>query len=122
MARWWSATGAGARFHAFQTATFLSAWLNSFGRSGLQSLHFIEVRDEASRPLIFIPLRILNRGGTRLLQFVDQDAADYNAPILFESHITWSREVAEDLWRQIIEMMPPFDVVELVKMPAEVEG
>ncbi|WP_140426970.1 GNAT family N-acetyltransferase [Ensifer aridi] len=111
-----------ARFHAFQTATFLSAWLNSFGRSGRQSLQFIEVRDEASLPLIFIPLRILHRGGTRLLQFVDQDAADYNAPILFESHMIWSREVAEDLWRQIVEMLPPFDVVELIKMPAEVEG
>lgn len=111
----------GVRFHAFQTVTFFEAWLDSFGRSGHQIFRFVEVRDEASRPVIFIALRILNRGGARLLQYVDHDAADYNAPILFKSQIIWSREVAEDLWRQIVVKLPAFDVIDLVKMPAEVE-
>lgn len=111
----------GVRFHAFQTVTFLKVWLDSFGRSGRQSFRFVEVRDEASRPVMFVALRILDRGGVRLLQYVDQEVADYNAPILFESEISWSREVAEDLWRQIVMRLPRFDVIDLVKMPAEVE-
>ncbi len=114
--------GPEVQFHAFQTVTFLKAWLNSFGRSGSQSFHFVEVRDEASRPVMFLPLRILNRGGARLLQCMDHEAADYNAPILFKSQIMWSQEIAECLWQQIALMLPPFDVIDLVKMPADVEG
>jgi len=111
----------GVRFHPFQTVTFLKAWLDSFGRSGQQSFRFVEVRDEASLPVMFLALRILHRGGARLLQYVDHDVADYNAPILFRSGISWSREVAEHLWRQIVAQLPAFDMIDLVKMPAEVE-
>lgn len=108
--------------HAFQSRTFLQVWLESFGRSGTQSFHFVEVRDRARQPLLLLPLRILRAGGARLLQFVDQDAADYNAPVLFPSEMTWSRETAEQLWQQVLAELPPVDVVELTKMPGEVEG
>lgn len=112
----------GAHFHAFQSVTFLKVWLASFGRSGERSLHFVEVRDAEDRPVIFIPLCITRRNGTRILEFVDADAADYNAPILFTTSISWTPELAERLWHEIASQLPPFDLLIFSKMPADIDG
>jgi CelD/BcsL family acetyltransferase involved in cellulose biosynthesis len=112
----------GVVFHPFQTVTFLKAWLASFGRSGKRSLHFVEVREGAGRPLLFIPLCISHRKGARILEYIDGDAADYNAPILFSTDIEWSRERAEQLWRDVTRALPPFDLVQLNKMPSDIDG
>ncbi len=112
----------GAHFHAFQTVTFLTAWTNSFGRSGRRSLHFVEVRDGAGHPVLFVPLCITRRTGAAVLTFIDNDAADYNAPILFPVEFEWTREVIEGLWRQIASHLPAYDVLELDKMPADIDG
>lgn len=117
-----ASAGHDARFHAFQSTTFLKVWTESFGRSGRRSLHFVEVRDDSGRPIIFIPLCITTRKGTRVLEFIDADAADYNAPILFPSDIAWSRDDAERLWMDIVEALPPFDIVMFSKMPADIDG
>lgn len=116
------ATAEGAHFHVFQTVTFLKAWLASFGRSGQRSLHFVEVREEAGRPLLFVPLCITHRKGARVLEFIDADAADYNAPILFATSISWTRELAERLWQEIARQLPPFDLLMFSKMPADIDG
>jgi len=112
----------GAHFHAFQTVTFLTAWTNSFGRSGRRSLHFVEVRDRAGRPVLFMPLCITRRTGAAILTFIDNDAADYNAPILFPVGFQWTRDVIEGLWRQIASKLPSYDVLELDKMPSDIDG
>lgn len=112
----------GVFFYPFQTVTFLKAWLASFGRSGERSLHFVEVRDNSGRPLLFIPLCISRRKGARILEFIDGDAADYNAPILFASDVEWNATRAEQLWRGVTQSLPPFDLVQLDKMPAHIDG
>lgn len=115
-------TAHGACFHPFQSVTFLKVWLASFGRSGRRSLHFVEVRDEGGRPVIFIPLCITRRNGARVLEFIDADAADYNAPVLFPTAIVWSQDLAGRLWQEIVEKLPPFDVLVFSKMPADIDG
>lgn len=112
----------GARFHPFQSVTFLKVWIDSFGRSGRRSLHFVEVRDEGGWPILFIPLCITRRNGAWVLEFIDADAADYNAPVLFPTSITWSPELAGRLWREIVEKLPAFDVLLFSKMPADIDG
>lgn len=112
----------GARFHPFQSVTFLKVWIDTFGRSGERNLHFIEVRDGDGRPLLFVPLCIARRSGARVLEFIDGEAADYNAPVLFPTSIAWTRELAERLWQEILAILPSFDVEMLSKMPAEVDG
>lgn len=114
--------GNGARFHPFQSVAFLKVWLSSLGRTGRRSLHFVEVRDAAGRPVIFIPLCISLSKGARILEFIDADAADYNAPVLFPTPIAWSRETAEELWRAVTDALPPFDVVMFSKMPGDIDG
>jgi Protein involved in cellulose biosynthesis (CelD) len=110
------------RSHAFQSRAFLAAWMESFGRAGGQTFHFVEVRDGSGNSVLFVPLRILKRSGARILQFIDQDAADYNAPIIFRADVTWTAARAEKLWRRILAQLPSVDVVELTKMPKEIEG
>ncbi|CAD7054615.1 GNAT family N-acetyltransferase [Pseudorhizobium endolithicum] len=109
-------------FHAFQSRGFLQAWMASFGRAGGQTFHFIELRDGSGNPALFVPVRILKRSGIRILQFIDHDAADYNAPIIFRMTMNWTVAQAEKLWRRILAQLPSVDVVELTKMPKEVEG
>ena len=113
-------SGLDARSHAFQSRAFLEAWMESFGRAGGQTVHFVEVRDGSGSPVLFVPLRIVKRSGVRILQFIDQDAADYNAPIIFRTDMIRTTLQAEKLWRQILVELPPVDVVELTKMPKKI--
>lgn len=112
----------GVRHHPFQSITFLRVWLDSFGRSGRRSLHLVEVRDADNRPVLFLPLCITHSRGARVLEFIDAEAADYNAPILFPTSIAWTREVAQAMCRSIADLLPPFDLVMFSKMPAEIDG
>ncbi len=71
---------------------------------------------------MFLPLCISRRNGARVLEFIDGDAADYNAPILFASSVTWTRELAGSLWREIATRLPHYDVLIFNKMPHDVDG
>ncbi|WP_162894779.1 GNAT family N-acetyltransferase [Rhizobium terrae] len=112
----------GARYHPFQSVIFLKVWTDSFGRSGRRSLHFVEVRDGGGRPVFFVPLCITMRNGAKVLEFIDANAADYNAPILFPTTIVWSRTLVERLWLAIVSKLPSFDVLVFSKMPSDIDG
>lgn len=113
---------ANPHYHVFQSRTFLEVWWSTFGQVGDIRACFVEVRDEANNPLIFIPLCITTRKGTKILGFIDADAADYNAPILFPRSPDWTYDTAVDLWEKIAAALPDFDVIMLDKMPARIGG
>ncbi|WP_158259821.1 GNAT family N-acetyltransferase [Phyllobacterium phragmitis] len=122
----WPAGGplspAEARYHVFQTKTFLDVWRATFGRSRGARVCLVEVRDASGNPVIFIPLCIRASKGAKILGFIDEGAADYNAPILFPVPWEWSRPLAEQLWEAVVAALPRFDVLILDKMPGDVEG
>jgi CelD/BcsL family acetyltransferase involved in cellulose biosynthesis len=72
--------------------------------------------------VLFIPLAITSRGGARILSFIDEEVADYNAPVLFPVAWTWTLDLADLLLQTIIKALPPFDVLEFDKMPKDVGG
>ena len=113
---------ANARYHVFQTLTFLRVWWNSFGRGGAVTPCLVEVREAEGRPVLFAPFALSKRGLARILTFADADAADYNTPILFPVDYVWTRERAAELWRLIVEALPDFDLVIASKMPERVGG
>lgn len=113
---------ANARYHVFQTLTFLRVWWDTFGRGAAVTPCLVEVRDAEGRPVLFAPLGLSKRKQARILTFADADAADYNAPILFPVDHEWTRERAAELWRLIVEALPAFDLVTLSKMPEQVGG
>jgi len=112
----------GARSHVFQTAEFLRAWVETFGRASRARTYFVEARDADGALALLAPFSIARKGGARILSFVDAGAADYNAPILFETPWEWTPRNAAAAWSAMKTALPPFDVAMFDKMPAEVGG
>lgn len=110
------------RCHVFQTAEFLEVWAATFGRASRARTCFVEVRDADGALAMLIPFAIVRKAGARILAFVDGGAADYNAPILFETAWDWTPRNAAEVWRAIRTALPDFDVALFDKMPAEVGG
>lgn len=114
----WPRDGNGpAQCHAFQTLAFLEAWQASYGQSPNIELCLVEVRNTAGQPVLMLPFMIRRVGGSRVLSFIDMDAADYNTPILFSGGEVWTDELARTLWNEITARLPAFDLVILEKMP-----
>lgn len=108
---------ASPNYHIFQTTTFLKTWAETYAPAVKAKLCLLEVRTKTGQPVIFLPLAIIPRGGIRLLSFTDQGVADYNAPVVFDCGIEWTRAQAENLWRQITQALPAFDFVDFENMP-----
>lgn len=105
------------QYHVFQTTTFLNVWAQTYAPALKAQICLVEVRNLASEPVLFLPLTIIPRNGIRLLSFTDQGVADYNAPVLFDCGIEWTRMRAENLWQQIIKALPAFDFADFENMP-----
>lgn len=108
---------ASPNYHIFQTKTFLQIWERSYAPALNAQLCLIEVRLETGAPVLFLPLALLRRNAINLLSFTDQGVADYNAPVLFECGIDWTKAQAEALWQQIMHVLPAIDYVEFDNMP-----
>ncbi|MBX8812101.1 GNAT family N-acetyltransferase [Pseudochrobactrum algeriensis] len=108
---------ASPNYHIFQTTTFLKIWEKTYATALKAELCLIEVRTENGRPVMFLPLAIFVRNGTRILSFTDQGVADYNAPVLFACGMIWTRAQAENVWQQIQKALPVFDFADLNNMP-----
>jgi len=118
----WPAAGTAtdARQYIFQTTTFLQTWLASYGTRPGNRLCLVEVWDLSGNPLCFLPFSLSSRHGGRVLTFVDDGVADYNAPILFPNGDEWTRTSAEQLWNRIAKALPPFDMAIFDKMPEQI--
>ncbi len=108
---------ASPNYHIFQTSTFLKIWEKTYAPALKAQLCLVEVRSEDGRPVVFLPLAIFKRNGTRILSFTDQGVADYNAPVVFACGIKWTRIQAENLWQQIVKALPVFDFADFNNMP-----
>lgn len=120
----WPSAGAHpatARFTVFQSREFVDAWLQSFGQQPRWTPYFVAVHDAAGAPLMLLPLCIERRFGVRILGFIDQGHADYNAPVLFCAVPPTQAEM-QALWQRILDALPAVDIVKLHKIPATVDG
>lgn len=108
---------ASPNYHIFQTTTFLKTWAETYAPAMKAELCLVEVRLQSGQPVMFLPLAIIPRNGIRLLSFTDQGVADYNAPVLFDCGIIWTKAHAENVWSQIQKALPVFDFVDFENMP-----
>lgn len=111
-----------ARYHVFQTTTFLDIWMKTFGTDRNVRVFLVEVRDTSGEPVLYVPLVITRQRGARILTFVDNEMADYNAPVLFPVGWTWTPALADQMLKSIIAALPTFDLLSFDKMPADVHG
>ncbi|MGQ5717568.1 GNAT family N-acetyltransferase [Pseudochrobactrum asaccharolyticum] len=107
-------------YHIFQTTTFLKTWEKTYAPALKAELCLIEVRMKNGSPVVFLPFAVFPCKRTRILSFTDQGVADYSAPVLFDCGIEWNRTQVENLWQQILAVLPAFDFAELSNMPEKI--
>ena len=105
------------RAFAFQCREFISGWLNTVGRARRTQGVFVVVRDAQSNPLMLLPLAMERRCGVRVLGFIDGGLSDYNAPVLFQSAANVDEQMAREIWKDVYDALPRFDVLILEKVP-----
>eukprot|EP00439_Symbiodinium_sp_Y106_P089417 s1_g1953.t1 len=108
---------------AFQTFNFLETWYEHIGSRAEVDLQIVVAWGSKAKPLMILPLGIETSGGLRKLSFLGGDLNDYNAPLLapnFLDHVA-PGEFAS-LWADIQAVLPDYDVSELMRLPAMVDG
>jgi CelD/BcsL family acetyltransferase involved in cellulose biosynthesis len=119
-ARWPSiAAGPELLMHAFQSREFLDVWTATIGCARNAQCVLIVVTDSDEKPVLYLPVSIETRFGTRILRFMDAGVVDLNAPILVAGQDLTRGEFL-DVWSKILSLLPAIDVVDLQKMPGTV--
>lgn len=109
------------RSYPFQCRDHLEIWQETIGNSSKVQPLFVHVSDGSGAPLMMIPLGVRTRFGVRMLSFLDEGVADYNAPLLYRGAAGLSAHAATEIWEAICRAAPPFDVAILEKMPSAVD-
>jgi len=109
-----------ARCYAFQCADILEVWCSTVGLARRTQLLFIAVLDAADRPLMLLALGIERRHLLRVLTFLDGGVCDYASPIIFSPVRDWNEDTVQALWQRLRQILPPFDVTILERMPDHV--
>lgn len=118
----WEAAEQVCAGYGFQRFAWLAQWQRQLGQRQGWQLALTEVRDAAGRTLMFIPFGLQRRGGLRVLGLLGGEVTDYNAGLL---HPDFSKEVPavhwEAFWRALLRLLPPFDLVRIVRSPLQIE-
>ena len=106
-----------ARCYAFQCADILEVRCRTIALARKIETLFVAVLDAERNPLLLLPLGIERRHGVRILTFLDGGLSDYNSPVVFPGVREWAEDDVRMLWRRLQEILPPFDIAILDKMP-----
>jgi CelD/BcsL family acetyltransferase involved in cellulose biosynthesis len=107
--------------HVYQSREFLSVWMATIGKARRAQCVLFVVKDADKIPVLYLPLCVETRLGTRFLRFMDAGVADFNGPIqVADRHL--DRGEFLDVWQQILSRLPRIDVVDLRKMPGRIGG
>jgi CelD/BcsL family acetyltransferase involved in cellulose biosynthesis len=106
-----------ARCHAFQCADILEVRCNTIAIARNMDTLFVALVDAAGNPLMLLPLGIERRHGVRILTFLDGGLSDYNSPVVFPATRDWREDDVRMVWRGLQDILPPFDIAILDKMP-----
>jgi CelD/BcsL family acetyltransferase involved in cellulose biosynthesis len=119
---WRAAISDGACF-GFQCFEWIATWQATIGAAEGVAPLIVHLADRDGGMLLFLPLGIYYQHKLRVLSFLGGKMTDYNAPIIaprFAENI--SAVAFAELWRAIVEMLPPVDAIWLRRMPATIHG
>src|SRR5947208_1189312 len=107
----------------FQSFDWQSTYQATIGAAERVIPLVVHVADPAGRTLLILPLGIYRRGWLRVLRCLGGVVTDYNAPLV-DPDFAASLGAAEiaALWRRILDLLPPFDLAWLRRMPETIEG
>lgn len=120
--RWLQTLAAGAG-SVFQTWDWNAAWYEAIGRRQGVLPRIVELRDPSGRTLVLWPLGLYRRQGLRVLDFLGDIVTDYRAPIITPGFPgSGHAESFDALWRRVVRLAGPADVVDLRRMPARLDA
>jgi len=105
----------------FQNSLWIRTWLNAFAGPSVSPV-LVTARETASgQDALLLPLVLSRRGQIRTLCFPDFFVTDCNAPGLGPGAPP-DPEGIRHLWSDVLAALPPADILDLDKMPAELAG
>jgi CelD/BcsL family acetyltransferase involved in cellulose biosynthesis len=107
--------------YVYQSREFLEVWMASIGKARHVRCFLVVVKDSESNPVLYLPLCIETRFGSRVLRFMDAGVADFNAPILVAGAELTRGELLT-VWSEIRALLPAVDLIDLKKIASEVCG
>lgn len=117
----WDALVKAGRSTPFQTQAWLRPWYRIVAPYVGATPLFVTVKDAVGAPQMLLPLCVRRQGMLRVIEFADGGLSDYNAPLLSRDFAPSAAEM-RDLWREILRVLPPADIVRLEKAPASFAG
>jgi CelD/BcsL family acetyltransferase involved in cellulose biosynthesis len=106
----------------FQARDYLEAWLATIGAARRVRPVLVRVDGSNGAPWLLVPLGIERRRGLRVLGFLDGGVVDYAAPIVFPANAPLEPVEPRALWRAIFAASPRFDIANIEKLAAHVNG
>ena len=107
----------------FQTYEWASHLLDTVGRAHSAVPAIVLLSNAEGVPLMLLPLTKRQHEGARLLEFIDFDTSDYNAPLIRRDFaMELARQDFSTLWSKILKHIGPVDAVKLRKMPPTIDG
>ena len=104
----------------FQRAQWLETWFGSFASQRPLEICAATIEDEATgEPVFVLPLMVEHRGGIARLKAWDGGVSDYNGPVLSTTFAP-TREDMKTLWADLLDALPPADLIELEKVPTHI--
>jgi CelD/BcsL family acetyltransferase involved in cellulose biosynthesis len=104
----------------FQHPAWLAAWARTFPDPDGERVFLVETREAASdRVVMRLPLALEDWGGVRVLRGWDRGTADYGGLILARDFAP-TPAVFAGVWRSVLTVLPPCDVLVLDKLPDRV--
>ena len=100
---------------AFQTFEWLSLWYETVGRNSLRIKPLIICVYHGQAPVALFPFGIRNVFGVEVLEFLGGDQVDYNAPLVSSEWM--DKKNFNAAWNTLLEALPQYDVLNLVRMP-----
>ncbi|MDO8287658.1 MAG: GNAT family N-acetyltransferase [Parvibaculum sp.] len=113
---------------AFQSFAFVSTWFTHVGRAeGVTPCVVVgwdaEDAGEGKGPLFIMPLALTHGALGTKLGWLASGVSDYNGPLLAKEFFLRVRHGQfKDLWKQIRDILPEHDIVELTSMPEKIGG
>jgi CelD/BcsL family acetyltransferase involved in cellulose biosynthesis len=119
----WTALQEEACCTVFQTYSWISVLLEKVGSALSATPAIVLVSSAGGTPLMLVPLAEQQHGLVRVLEFIDFDISDYNAPIIRrEFAAALAIRGFSPIWSQILKHIGTVDTVNLRKMPPTIDG
>jgi CelD/BcsL family acetyltransferase involved in cellulose biosynthesis len=119
----WRCLQSACTAYVFQTYEWLYAWQKHLGEHQGWQAQLVELRDANGAIRMLFPLGICTQNHTRILSFLGGELTDYHAPLMHpDCLLVLNQSNFQHLWRSIVAILPPFDMVAFKRMPQDVES